>query len=233
MRGGDARRAAAGQRWTLLLLLAACVLSLALQPVLARSSSQFGGSVVARGERVKVEYYVEAMCARCIDVMSNALPDALRRVGGLIDLDLVPAGNVEINGKSVQCQHGPQECRANTFQACVQAYHPSVDQWFAFIMCMERGNGDPLSRAPGCVKRLKLNEEKIAACVDSDEGQGLLLANARRTLTLQPPARFVPWLVVNGEPYSDHENLVAAVCSQYEGDDKDKWCQNTARFERK
>jgi hypothetical protein len=37
--------------------------------------------------------------------------------------------------------------------------------------------------------------------------------------------------VINGRPFEDPENLVAAVCSQYTQADKDQYCSNTSRYQ--
>jgi hypothetical protein len=53
-----------------------------------------------------VSYYVEAYCARCIDVLTNSLHDAMKRVGDIVDLEVVPFGNGEEKNGRVTCQHG-------------------------------------------------------------------------------------------------------------------------------
>jgi len=181
----------------------------------------------AASGKVKVEVYVEAYCPRCIDVLTHSLADAMKRVGSIIDLDVIPFGNGHERDGLISCQHGARECEANTIQGCAQRHYPSSDRWFPFILCMERAS-DPLAAGKACAKRVKMSWSKIESCAKGAEGRAILLSNARRTFATQN--RYVPWLVINGQPYEDPENMVAAVCSQYTGKDKAKVCKNTARY---
>lgn len=112
---------------------------------------------------VQLKYYVEAYCARCIDVLTNSLVDAMRRVGDIVDLEVIPFGNGSENGGVITCQHGAKECHANTLQGCAMVHYPKTKQWFGFIVCMEKQT-DPLHAAKWCAGKHKIDFNKIEAC---------------------------------------------------------------------
>ena len=205
----------------LLLALLAC----AAIPAVSGSSASAGAS------RVKVSYFVEAYCPRCIDVLTNSLAAALRKVGAIVELEVVPFGNGQEKGGVLTCQHGARECQANTVQACAQSLYPSQNQWFAFIVCMEKQR-DPLRAGLACANMHGMDYARISACASGPQGAALLMKNARRTLDLEPTNKYVPWITVNNQPFEDPENIVAAICSQYTGLDKLRWCnqQTMARY---
>jgi interferon gamma-inducible protein 30 len=161
--------------------------------------------------------------ASCIDVLTNSLRDAMGKIGDIVDLDVVPFGNGSEKNGVISCQHGARECHANTLQGCAQSLYPTQSQWFAFIVCMEKTT-DPLGAAPRCAKAHGMSWTKIERCAKGDDGRKILFANARRTLDLSPPNKYVPWITVNGQPYEDPENIIRAVCSQYTAADKLSYC---------
>lgn len=73
-------------------------LSASLQHEAAPSSSPAAAAAPAAapssaGRKISVVYYVEAYCPRCIDVLTNSLRDAVKRVGDIMNLEVVPFGN--------------------------------------------------------------------------------------------------------------------------------------------
>jgi interferon gamma-inducible protein 30 len=197
--------------------------------VLVTSSFCLSGVAAAKG-KVKVAYYVEAYCPRCIDVLTNSLADAVKRVGAIMDLEVVPFGNGSEKNGAVTCQHGERECHANTLQGCAMKYYPHKSIWFPWLVCMEKAD-DPLGGARKCARRSKkIDFEKIEKCATSQEGKDILYKNARKTLDLRPENKYVPWITVNGKPFEDPENIVAAICSQYTWGDKQKYCSDTSRY---
>ena len=158
----------------------------------------------------------------------------MKSIGDIVDLDVVPFGNGHEQGGKITCQHGPRECLANTLQGCAQHIYPRQTQWFAFILCMERAP-EPIAAVTHCAKENGMDPQRLANCAKSEEGREILRTNARRTLTLHPANTHVPWITVNAQPLKDAENVVAAVCAQYQGADKDKYCteETMRRFDPK
>lgn len=129
----------------------------------------------------------------------------------------------------IECQHGARECDANTLQACAMSHYPATAKWFHFLVCMESAS-DPLTAASTCAAKHSLDYATLQKCASGEEGKKLLYKNARRTLDLNPPNKYVPWITINSRPFEDPENIVLAVCSQYTGSDKQKYCADTHRF---
>ena len=65
-----------------------------------------------------------------------------------------------------------------------------------------------------------MDPEALAECAGSEEGRGLLRANAQMTAALDPPAKFLPWIVVDGKPLGPDSKdgqllLGKAICDAY------------------
>ncbi|ONK62663.1 uncharacterized protein A4U43_C07F6570 [Asparagus officinalis] len=59
----------------------------------------------------------------------------------------------------------------------------------------------------------------IEACAISVWPELLEFQYAEQTDSLQPPHKYVPWVVVNGQPlYEDYENVQSYICKAYEGE---------------
>lgn len=98
----------------------------------------------------------------------------------------------------ITCQHGHKECHANTIQGCAQSLYPDQKQWFAFIVCVEKAR-DPLAAGKRCAKASGMSWNSIEECAIGSKGKQILATNARRTLDLSPPNRYVPWITINGQ----------------------------------
>ncbi|KAF2296845.1 hypothetical protein GH714_008338 [Hevea brasiliensis] len=58
----------------------------------------------------------------------------------------------------------------------------------------------------------------------------LELQYAAETNALQPPHRYVPWVVVDGQPlYEDYENFISYICKAYNGTAVPKACSDESR----
>lgn len=70
-----------------------------------------------------------------------------------------------------------------------------------------------------CFQKTGLKSEAILDCLESGNGEKLELQYATQTDSLQPPHRYVPWVVVNGQPlYEDFEDVEAYICKAYKGE---------------
>ncbi|OEL29560.1 Gamma-interferon-inducible lysosomal thiol reductase [Dichanthelium oligosanthes] len=172
-------------------------------------------------KKVSLELYYETLCPYCSRFIVKRL--ALIFEDGLtdaVDLRLVPYGNarVESNG-DISCQHGPEECMLNTVEACAIDAWPDLDVHFRFINCVEnqvvKGQYDKWA---SCFQKLGLDTEPITDCYNGGQGYKLDLKYANQTDALVPPHRYVPWVVVDGQPLlEDYENFEAYVCKAYKG----------------
>lgn len=75
----------------------------------------------------------------------------------------------------------------------------------------------PVTAAEACAAQTKLDYSTIAACAMSDQGNKLEHEMAQATESLQPPHKYVPWVVVEGKQLEDTDTLLQTVCDAYTG----------------
>ncbi|KAJ9173029.1 hypothetical protein P3X46_016205 [Hevea brasiliensis] len=181
---------------------------------------------VANPEKVSVSLYYETLCPYCRNFILDPLAKAIKTdLMTILDLQLVPWGNAMILPDStVSCQHGEDECYLNSIHACVIDIWPDVIMHFNLIQCIEEqssamglGNGaEALYNV--CAEQLGFPAKPIKDCHESARGRELLLQYGSRTDSLNPPHRYVPWVVVNGNPLlENYDNFVEYVCKSYRG----------------
>ncbi|KNC86668.1 hypothetical protein SARC_01205 [Sphaeroforma arctica JP610] len=186
-------------------------------------------------KKVKVELYMESMCPFCSTFLQGALTKAWEDpiIRDIMEINVIPYGNAhEIPNPTAaddygyQCQHGPNECRGNLQMACAKHVLKDSEKWFPYIRCLEIDNPrDPASAASECENILMLPDEEIVAishCVTSDLGKKLIHENAVKTMSLKPPHKYVPWIVVNDKHTDElqaaaQSDLIALVCELYTG----------------
>ncbi|XP_008654524.1 gamma-interferon-responsive lysosomal thiol protein isoform X3 [Zea mays] len=174
--------------------------------------------------RVPVSVYYETLCPFCSAFVVNDLSRIFRDgIFSIADLRLVPFGNGRVSADgTVTCQHGEDECQLNAIEACVIRIWPDAEQHFPFIQCVEHL---ALTRKwdawQSCFHETGLAYQPAIDCYNSGYGRQLVLQYAAETNALQPPHRFVPWVVVNGKPLGDrlqdYMNFEAYICSAYDG----------------
>lgn len=196
--------------WKLLLVVFCCLLA----------------SIVT-SQNISITLYYESYCPGCEDFIINQIAPTLQAPGlkEIINLRLVPYGNAheyEQEGKYVfQCQHGPKECEGNMLEQCVlHAKNDKVYDAFPIILCMEKKfqlGYSPSQAASECITDSSLFNE-IKQCATGDLGNQLMHKNAVETRNLNPPHKFVPWVVVNGQPNTDiTDNMLGWICNHYTG----------------
>ncbi|KAL6902306.1 hypothetical protein ACP4OV_005182 [Aristida adscensionis] len=187
--------------------------------VLLASSSAAGEAAAA--EKVGVALYYESLCpysARfVVSYLARVFEDGLLDA---VDLTLVPYGNARVaKDGAISCQHGPYECLLNTVEACAIDAWPDLDTHFRFIYCVEDLVVKRQYREwESCFEKLGLDPKPVTGCYKSEHGHKLELKYANQTDALEPPHRYVPWVVVDGKPLlDDYENFEAYVCKAYKG----------------
>uniref|UniRef100_A0A0D9Z5X3 Uncharacterized protein n=1 Tax=Oryza glumipatula TaxID=40148 RepID=A0A0D9Z5X3_9ORYZ len=219
---------AAGPRGRLLLVAlmsAAAVVAGALLPGCAAAA--------AAGEKVPLALYYETLCPYCSRFIVNHLAGIFEDgIVDAVDLRLVPYGNAHVVGanNTISCQHGSEECFLNTVEACAIDAWPDLRVHFRFIYCVEDLVVNHKQREwESCFGKLNLDPKPVTDCYKGERGHQLSLKYGRQTDALQPPHKYVPWVVVDGQPlYEDYENFEAYICKAYKGHPP-KGCEGLAR----
>ncbi|KAJ8769793.1 hypothetical protein K2173_007653 [Erythroxylum novogranatense] len=191
---------------------------------------------LTESSKVSVGLYYESLCPYSANFIVNYLVDIFKDNGDLlsaIDLHLSPWGNARVRGNDTfVCQHGPWECFLNTVEACAIYVWPKLEDHFPFIYCVEDlVYNRKYTEWETCFQKLNLDPEFITKCYKSEHGKELELRYAAETNSLQPPHKYVPWVVVDGEPlYEDYENFVTYICNAYKGTGPPKACNELSRY---
>ncbi|XP_030541905.2 LOW QUALITY PROTEIN: gamma-interferon-responsive lysosomal thiol protein [Rhodamnia argentea] len=170
--------------------------------------------------RVALSLYYEALCPYCANFIVNSLSKVFDTgLISIVDLRLIPWGNGWISPDgSLSCQHGPDECLLNAIEACAITIYPDVTRHFRFINCVEQltlqGRHGEWSK---CLGTTGLGNAPVD-CYNRGYGNKLERRNAQETARLNPPHKFVPWVLVNNRPLQEEfPNFVSYVCKAYRG----------------
>lgn len=182
----------------------------------------------AAASKVNLSLYYESLCPYCENFIVNQLQKVFESdLISIINLRLVPWGNAQrITNTNWTCQHGPNECKFNTIEACAIYLWPAPEVHFRLIHCIERLSLEGRQNQwQSCLGRLQLNQELMNHCYSSATGTELELRHAYETEHLQPPHRFVPWVLVNNKTLEqDYGNYIAHVCQAYTGRNRPAAC---------
>lgn len=189
-------------------LLFAALSALALLSASLVSSQQSLRGVSVGFPLVAVELYYESLCPYCRRWIFNQLMPLFSSptISPLFSIDIVPYGNAKekLDDASGQyeftCQHGPDECYLNLVEACAIDYLEAPAKYLPFVACIE----DPSVNGKDwttCGDSTLV--DAVTRCVTSAQGNALMHGHAQRTNALQPPHKYVPWIVINGKPNED------------------------------
>ncbi|KAL0369651.1 UNVERIFIED_CONTAM: Gamma-interferon-inducible lysosomal thiol reductase [Sesamum angustifolium] len=182
--------------------------------------------------KVSLGLYYESLCpysaSFIVDSLARIFSDGLIDI---VDLNLVPWGNTKLYGNhTFKCQHGPNECLLNTVEACAIDVWPDVKAYFPFVYCVESlVYHHNYTYWDTCFEKLGLDASPVADCYSGERGRELELQYAAETNALDPPHRYVPWVVVDGQPlYDDYRDFVSYICKAYKGNDPPSACAESS-----
>mmetsp|Transcript_32279 Transcript_32279/g.75232 ORF Transcript_32279/g.75232 Transcript_32279/m.75232 type:complete len:164 (-) Transcript_32279:303-794(-) len=143
-----------------------------------------------------------------------------------MNVTMVPFGNARFSksGK-LECQHGADECTANSWEQCAISLYPDFEDHWPFYLCLEKsslacGEGAgacTIKAAPRCARSSGLSEKKLKACVDDPE---MSMALQHKFAQLTPAKhQYTPWVLVDGKlSPSDGDKILHEVCAAYHGE---------------
>ncbi|KAF8683819.1 hypothetical protein HU200_044756 [Digitaria exilis] len=188
-------------------------------------------------EKVDVALYYESLCPysalfvvnHLAKVFEDGLLDAVDlKLGPRRRRDLLPGEGLDWTPGGVSLRDfvgilvvvgSVSWCLLNTVEGCAIDAWPDLDVHFRFIYCVEdlvvKGQ---YKTWESCFQKLGLDPKPITECYQSEQGHKLDLKYANQTDALVPPHRYVPWVVVDGQPLlEDYENFEVYVCKAYKG----------------
>jgi len=184
----------------------------------------------ATAEPVNVTLYYESLCPYCRQFITEQLHPTWKtfQSTGIMMVDIIPYGNaqeVEISTGyyNYTCQHGPSECTGNLIENCILKYKKyDADAYLPIIYCMEKAN-DPIAAAEKCVTDAMMDWKVIDTCAKGKEGNSLMHEAAVLTGKLNPPHKYVPWIVINGMhtegmQQQAQSDLAKVLCDTYTGE---------------
>jgi len=129
------------------------------------------------------------------------------------------------------CQHGPDECYANSVEVCSTAVYPPT-LYSDFIYCFEESceydGADPTNSTcnttvaflEGCASYAGIAAAPILECFDDAARRDLLDQDAARaTAALGTFKEGTPWVLLNGVPLDDVNSLLEAICDAWSAQD--------------
>ncbi|KAF7845281.1 Gamma-interferon-inducible lysosomal thiol reductase [Senna tora] len=178
--------------------------------------------------------YYESLCPYCAEFIVNSVVKIFQTdLINFLNLQMVPWGNAFIkpDDGSFICQHGEDECLLNTIEACTIKIYPDVSKHFRFIHCVERLTVEGAhNQWMNCFQMSGLDTSPID-CYNNGNGKAIEEYYAKQTAQLNPPIRFVPWVVVNNQPLQeDYQNFVSYICRAFKGNPKPEACLSLSKF---
>ncbi|XP_054779846.1 gamma-interferon-responsive lysosomal thiol protein-like isoform X2 [Prosopis cineraria] len=121
--------------------------------------------------------------------------------------------------------HGEEECLLNTVEACTIKIYPDVMKHFRFIHCVERVTLEKMQNQwVNCFQMSGLDSSPLD-CYSNGSGRLIEQIYANQTAQLDPPIRFVPWVVVdNHSLQEDYPNFLKYICAAFKGNPKPDAC---------
>merc|ERR1719228_1423521 len=197
-----------------MLLLLQCSTMLLLLPLLGLAQAM-----------PELAVYYESLCPYSRDFITQDLFPAYQAVGEFLNVRFIAYGNAqtsgnEVDGYTIECQHGERECYGNVVQACTVHYVTDEASQVYLMNCMAAAY-KPDEAGPTCFLELQLDFAPVQACVEGPEGLSLHMMNGEEHNSLSPPAPGVPWPTwdgVGGEEVADETDrlgVVGYLCQYY------------------
>lgn len=172
---------------------------------------------------VLVQAYTESLCIDCKIFFINSLIPVYSVLGpDIIDLEVIPSGNaqLDIENKSVKCQHGPAECDANVWEQCA-VRQTDAPTYISYFGCLENGlpmghRNQPFDEQifAKCASHSGIEFEGLKRCHDNPVLRWIL--EKENFFKTPPEHKFVPWVLINGKIFDyEQDDFLKEICHEY------------------
>jgi len=185
------------------------------------SAKQESGGEAGNVSAAKLEMFVMSQCPYGVQV-ENAIAPVKKQLGDRLDVTIhyIGSGSKE----NLSSMHGPAEVQGDIVQLCVNKL--AAAKTLDFITCQNKNPRAVHTNWKDCAKELGIDEAKLSACAEGDEGKSLLAASFAEAT--KRGAKGSPTMFLNGSPYEGgrkSRDFLRAVCDSY-GEAKPQPCQD-------
>jgi 2-hydroxychromene-2-carboxylate isomerase len=169
----------------------------------------------------KLEMFVMSQCPYGVQVESAVAP-VKKQLGDKLEVSIHYIGNGD--KLSLQSMHGPAEVKGDIAQLCVNKLAPA--KTLDFIACQNKNPRAIDSNWKDCAKEVGVNQGKLSACAERDEGKTLLAASFEEAK--KRGATGSPTIFLNGKPYEGgrkSRDFLRATCDTFSSN-KPEVCKN-------
>ncbi|MCU0661129.1 MAG: hypothetical protein MUC50_02250 [Myxococcota bacterium] len=151
----------------------------------------------ATGEKVALTFHIMSKCPFGVKVVEAVLP-VMEKMGDRVDLKIEYIGK-EKDG-ALTSMHGETEVQGNILQLCAKATGDQK-QWLDFLKCQFTGDWRKIPEGwEQCATTAKLDQAKMKACYEGEEGKTLLRASFKASEDARATGSPTIFLAGN-EPY--------------------------------
>eukprot|EP01084_Bolivina_argentea_P125539 222416_1 len=194
---------------------------------------------------VQLDVYYEACCSNCQKFIIGTFQKAFNTPGwiNITRISFIPWGkcneiyDATTNEYIYQCQHGPNECRANNVMACAILlyenkslnYIPFIIDYITQITKQRNGcKGENVNRIAENVCN-NMNDgicdwNQLNRCIDSKQGNKIY--HQMGSITAKTNLTWVPWIEINNKHTKNQQkiceyDILECTCEKYKGNNPD------------
>jgi len=183
---------------------------------------------------VDVKVYYWPSCPFCRAFILGDLIDAVKDVGDIMNLSLIPTRRTVDSKCPDEASDG--ECEEDLWVECAISHYPKASDYVPFVACMEKAiindtftADDVDNTAKICTKNAKFDYDLLKKCTTGPEGMALCNKSTRKIFIDQyehGPMGF-PHIVINGVVFYDYLTrgaFTTAICAASSSPNKPKAC---------
>ncbi len=172
---------------------------------------------------VDFDLYIMAKCPYGV-MAANAVVPAIEQLGDGVNFKLNFIGTKKEDG-SLDSMHGAEEVEGDLIEICASTQ--GTAKLLKFLTCFNKEWQKIPKGWEACAKEAGIDEAKLKACKDGDEGKKLLTASFDAAQKAQ--AMGSPTIKLNGEAYKGGRktnDFLRGICNAFAGKAKPKACSD-------